>query len=138
MVLLCRTTPREAVAKPTQGMSVLLVDLREAVGRGLTVRPIRTMLNHATTELFFDDLEVPAANLVGEEGRGFGYILDGMNAERILIAAECVGDGRFFVDRPGAHPPERAPVGGGGASLRLGRSGPTSGQVSPLEPRRRG
>ena len=80
MVLLCRTTPREEAARPSDGMSVLLVDMREAKGRGLTIRPIRTMLNHATTELFFDDLEVPAENLVGEEGKGFRYILDGMNA----------------------------------------------------------
>ena len=99
MVLLCRTTPREEAARPADGMSVLLVDMREAVGNGLTIRPIRTMINHATTELFFDNLEVPADNLVGEEGKGFRYILDGMNAERILIAAECIGDGRFFIDR---------------------------------------
>ena len=103
MVLLCRTTPREQVAKPTDGMSVLLVDMREAMGNGLTIRPIRTMLNHATTELFFDNLEVPAENLIGEEGKGFRYILDGMNAERILIAAECIGDGRFFIDRAAAY-----------------------------------
>ncbi|MFZ5668332.1 MAG: acyl-CoA dehydrogenase family protein [Pseudomonadota bacterium] len=107
MVLLCRTTPREDAARPADGMSVLLVDLREAVGRGLTIRPIRTMLNHATTELFFDDLEVPAENLVGEEGKGFRYILDGMNAERILIASECIGDGRFFVDRASAYARDR-------------------------------
>jgi len=107
LLLLCRTAPREASARPTDGMSVLLVDLREAVGHGLTIRPIRTMLNHATTELFFDDLEVPAANLIGEEGRGFSYILDGMNAERILIASECLGDGRFFVDRSSAYAAER-------------------------------
>jgi len=99
MVLLCRTTPREQVAKPTQGMSVLLVDMRAAKGCGLTIRPIRTMLNHATTELFFDNVEVPVENLIGVEGEGFRYILDGMNAERILIASECIGDGRFFVDR---------------------------------------
>jgi acyl-CoA dehydrogenase len=99
MILLCRTTPREQCARASDGMSVLLVDLREAVGNGLTIRPVRTMLNHATTELFFDDLQVPAANLIGEEGMGFRYILSGMNAERILIAAECIGDGRFFVDR---------------------------------------
>ncbi|MDP3660986.1 acyl-CoA dehydrogenase family protein [Phenylobacterium sp.] len=103
MVLLCRTTPRDEAAKPSDGMSVLIVDLREAVGNGLTIRPIRTMLNHATTELYFDDLRVPAANLIGEEGRGFRYILDGMNAERILIAAECIGDGRFFIDRSSAY-----------------------------------
>jgi acyl-CoA dehydrogenase len=99
MVLLCRTTPREQVAKPTQGMSVFLVDMRAAKGCGLTIRPIRTMLNHATTELFFDNVEVPVENLIGVEGEGFRYILDGMNAERILIASECIGDGRFFVDR---------------------------------------
>jgi alkylation response protein AidB-like acyl-CoA dehydrogenase len=103
MVLLCRTTTREDAARPTDGMSVLLVDMRTAVGNGLTIRPIRTMLNHASTELFFDNLEVPAANLIGEEGQGFRYILDGMNAERILIAAECIGDGRFFIDRGSAY-----------------------------------
>jgi acyl-CoA dehydrogenase len=107
MVLLVRTTPREEAARPSDGMSVLLVDLRQAVGHGLTIRPVRTMLNHATTELFFDDLEVPAENLVGEEGKGFRYILDGMNAERILIAAECVGDGKFFIDRASAYARER-------------------------------
>ena len=99
MVLLCRTTPRDEAARPSEGMSVLLVDMQEAKDHGMTIRPIRTMLNHATTELFFDDLEVPAENLIGEEGKGFRYILDGMNAERILIAAECIGDGRFFIDR---------------------------------------
>jgi acyl-CoA dehydrogenase len=103
MVLLVRTTPRDQVAKSSDGMSVLLVDMREAVGNGLTIRPVRTMLNHATTELFFDDLRVPAANLIGEEGKGFRYILDGMNAERILIASECIGDGRFFIDRASAY-----------------------------------
>jgi acyl-CoA dehydrogenase len=107
MVLLVRTMPREDAAKPTDGMSVLLVDLRDAVGKGLTVRPIRTMINHATTELFFDDLSVPAANLIGEEGKGFRYILDGMNAERILIASESIGDGRFFIDRASAYAKER-------------------------------
>jgi len=107
MVLLCRTTPREAAARPSDGMSVLLVDLRQAVGNGLTIRPVRTMLNHATTELFFDNLEVPAENLVGEEGKGFRYILDGMNAERILIASECIGDGRFFIDRASAYAKDR-------------------------------
>ncbi len=107
MVLLCRTTAREDVAKPSDGMSVLLVDMRDAVGNGLTIRPIRTMLNHATTELFFDNLEVPAENLIGQEGKGFKYILDGMNAERILIASECIGDGRFFIDRASAYAKER-------------------------------
>ena len=107
MVLLVRTTPRDQVKKPTDGMSVLLVDLREAVGNGLTIRPIRAMINHATTELFFDDLRVPAANLIGEEGKGFHYIIDGMNAERILIASECIGDARFFIDRASAYATER-------------------------------
>ena len=107
MVLLCRTTPREECAKPSDGISVLLVDLRDAIGKGLTIRPIRTMLNHATTELFFDDLEVPVENLIGEEGKGFRYILSGMNAERILIASECIGDGRFFIDRATAYAKDR-------------------------------
>jgi acyl-CoA dehydrogenase len=111
MVLLVRTTPRDDVARPSDGISVLLVDMREAVGKGLTIRPIRTMLNHATTELFFDDLEVPAENLIGEEGKGFRYILDGMNAERILIASECIGDGRFFVDKAAAYASERSVFG---------------------------
>lgn len=85
--------------KRSEGLSILLVDLRAAVGHGLTIRPIRTMMNHATTELFFDDLEVPVSALIGEEGQGFRYLLDGLNAERILIAAECVGDGRWFIER---------------------------------------
>jgi alkylation response protein AidB-like acyl-CoA dehydrogenase len=107
MVLLCRTTPRDEAAKPSDGMSVLLVDMREAVGKGLTIRPVRTMLNHATTELFFEDLRVPTANLIGEEGKGFRYILSGMNAERILIASECIGDAKFFIDRASAYAKER-------------------------------
>ncbi|MFC2950559.1 acyl-CoA dehydrogenase family protein [Marinicaulis aureus] len=111
MILLARTTRREEASKPTDGMSVLLIDLREAVGKGLTIRPIRTMLNHATTELFFDDLEVPADNLVGEQDRGFRYIIDGMNAERILIASECIGDGRFFIDRATAYAKDRSVFG---------------------------
>jgi hypothetical protein len=97
MLLLARTTPRDRVAKRTEGLSVFLVDLRAARGQSVTIRPIRTMLNHATTEVFFENLEVPAENLIGEEGRGFRYILDGMNAERILIAAECIGDARWFI-----------------------------------------
>jgi alkylation response protein AidB-like acyl-CoA dehydrogenase len=108
MVLLCRTAFRDESPKPSDGMSVLIVDMREAVASGgLTIRPVRTMLNHATTELFFEDLKVPAANLVGEEGKGFRYILDGMNAERILIAAECLGDARFFIDRASAYAKQR-------------------------------
>ena len=111
MVLLCRTTTREDAAKPTDGMSVLIVDMNEAKGNGLTIRPIRTMLNHATTELFFDDMKVPVENLIGKEGQGFKYIIDGMNAERVLIAAECIGDGRFFIDRASAYAKERAVFG---------------------------
>ncbi|MCA3722598.1 MAG: acyl-CoA/acyl-ACP dehydrogenase [Phenylobacterium sp.] len=107
MVLLCRTTTREDAARPSDGMSVLLVDMRQAVGNGLIIRPIRTMLNHASTELFFDDLRVPVESLIGEEGQGFRYILDGMNAERILIAAECIGDAKFFIDRASAYARER-------------------------------
>ncbi|WP_421737685.1 acyl-CoA dehydrogenase family protein [Caulobacter sp.] len=107
MILLVRTTPRDQAAKSSDGMSVLLVDLREAVGQGLTIRPVRTMLNHATTELFFENLRVPAENLIGVEGQGFRYILDGMNAERILIASECIGDGKFFVDRASAYARDR-------------------------------
>jgi alkylation response protein AidB-like acyl-CoA dehydrogenase len=111
MILLCRTSPRDDAGKATDGMSVLLIDMREAVGRGLTVRPVRTMINHATTELFFDNLEVPASSLIGQEGQGFKYILDGMNAERILIAAECIGDGRFFIDRAAAYARDRSVFG---------------------------
>ena len=107
MVLLVRTSAREDGERRTEGMSVLLVDMRTAVGNGLTIKPIRTMMNHATTELFIDDLRVPVANLVGEEGRGFRYIMDGMNAERILIAAECVGDARYFVDKASAYASSR-------------------------------
>ena len=107
LLLVARTTPLEQVKKRTEGLSILLVDMRKAVGHGLTIRPIRTMMNHATTELFFDDLEVPASALVGEEGKGFRYLLDGLNAERILIAAECVGDGRWFVDRATRYAKER-------------------------------
>jgi acyl-CoA dehydrogenase len=107
LLLVVRTTPAEQVKKRTEGLSILLVDLREAVGHGLTIRPIRTMMNHATTELFFDDLEVPADALVGEEGQGFRYLLDGLNAERILIAAECIGDGRWFVARASRYAKER-------------------------------
>lgn len=99
MILLCRTTPLDQVAKKTHGLSVLLVDMREADEKSLHIRPIRTMMNHATTEVFFDNLRVPAKNLIGEEGKGFRYILSGMNAERILIAAECIGDAKWFIER---------------------------------------
>ena len=107
MLLLARTQSKDEVEKRTDGLSVFIVDLREAVGNGMDIKPIRTMINHATTEVFFDDLVIPANSLVGEEGKGFKYILDGMNAERILIASECIGDGRFFIDRASAYAAER-------------------------------
>ena len=107
MLLLARTTPKEEAKKRTEGLSVFVVDMREARGNGLTIRPIRTMINHATTEVFFDDLEVPAENLVGAEGQGFRYILDGMNAERVLIGAECIGDARWFIEKARAYAAER-------------------------------
>jgi acyl-CoA dehydrogenase len=111
MLLLARTTPADQVRKRTEGLSVFLVDMRAALGSGLTIRPIRTMMNHATTEVFFDDLRVPAENLIGEEGRGFRYILSGMNAERILIAAECIGDAKWFVERATSYSKERVVFG---------------------------
>ena len=106
MVLLARTTPREEVARRTDGLSLFLVDMRDR-GAALEIRPIATMINHATTEVFFNDLELPADALIGEEGAGFRYVLDGMNAERILIASECIGDGRFFVERAARYAGER-------------------------------
>jgi acyl-CoA dehydrogenase len=99
MILLARTTPLSAVRKKSEGMSIFIVDLRDAIGNGLTVRPIANMVNHETNELFFDRLEIPEENLIGEEGQGFKVLLDGLNAERTLIAAECIGDGRWFIDR---------------------------------------
>ena len=107
MLLLARTQPREAVAKKTDGLSVFLIDMRAALGAGLSIKPIRTMMNHSTTELFFDDLVIPASALIGEEGQGFRYVLAGMNAERILIAAECVGDARWFIERATSYARER-------------------------------
>jgi acyl-CoA dehydrogenase len=107
MILLARTTPREKAASRTDGLSVFIVDMREAVGNGLTIRPIETMMNHATTEVFFDNLRVPAANLIGEEGKGFRYILSGMNAERLLIAAECIGDAKWFIKKASNYANER-------------------------------
>jgi acyl-CoA dehydrogenase len=107
MLLLARTTPVEQVPKRTHGLSVFLIDLREAVGNGVTIEPIEVMINHHTTQVFFDDLRVPLDSLVGEEGMGFRYILDGMNAERILIAAECIGDGYWFIDRANRYAKER-------------------------------
>ena len=99
LLLLARTTPLEDVAKKTDGLSVFLVDMRDVVGKSLTIRPIRTMMNHATTEIFFDDMEVPASSLIGEEGKGFRYIMSGMNAERMLISAECIGDAKWFINK---------------------------------------
>ena len=99
MILLARTTPLAEVTKKSEGMSIFIVDLRDAIGNGLTVRPIRNMVNHETNELFFENLEIPAENLIGDEGKGFKYILDGLNAERALIAAECIGDGYWFIDK---------------------------------------
>ncbi|MEQ8450103.1 MAG: acyl-CoA dehydrogenase family protein [Nitratireductor sp.] len=107
MLLLARTTPKEEAEKRTAGMSVFIVDMREALKDGMTIKPIRTMMNHATTEVFFDSVRVPADNLIGEEGRGFRYILSGMNAERILIAAECIGDAKWFIDKASAYAGER-------------------------------
>jgi len=110
MLLLARTAPA-GEGKRTDGLSMFLIDMREACGKGLSIRPIRTMLNHATTEVFFDDVAVPAESLIGEEGRGFRYLIDGLNAERILIAAECVGDGRWFVDKATGYARVRAVFG---------------------------
>ncbi|MDH3438601.1 MAG: acyl-CoA/acyl-ACP dehydrogenase, partial [Betaproteobacteria bacterium] len=107
MILLARTTPLPDVKKKSDGMSTFIVDLREAAKRGMTVKPIRNMVNHETNQLFFDNLEVPVANLIGEEGKGFRYILDGLNAERILIAAECIGDGYWFIDHATRYAKER-------------------------------
>src|SRR6516162_7888192 len=107
MILLARTTPKEQSQKRTDGLSVFLVDMKEAKGKGLSVSPIRTMMNHSTTEVFFTDLRVPAENLIGEEGQGFRYILSGMNAERILIAAECIGDAKWFINKATQYAKER-------------------------------
>ena len=107
MVLLARTTPRDRVAKKTEGLSAFVIDLREAVGSGLTVRPIDAMINHHSCELFLDDLAVPAENILGAEGDGWKVILDGMNAERILIAAECIGDARYFIAKASDYARER-------------------------------
>ena len=107
MLLLARTTSKEEVERRTEGLSVFIVDMRKALGNGLEIRPIRTMINHATTEIFFDNLRIPADSLVGEEGKGFRYIIDGMNAERILIAAECIGDARWFIGKASEYAGER-------------------------------
>jgi alkylation response protein AidB-like acyl-CoA dehydrogenase len=107
MLLLARTTPKEEAASRTDGLSVFIVNMKDALGHGLTIRPIETMMNHATTEVFFDTMRVPAANLIGEEGKGFRYILSGMNAERLLIAAECIGDAKWFIEKATAYAKER-------------------------------
>jgi acyl-CoA dehydrogenase len=111
MILLARTTPLADVKKKSEGMSIFIVDLREAIGNGMTVQPILNMVNHETNELFFDNLDIPAENLIGEEGQGFKYILDGLNAERTLIAAECIGDGYWFVDKVTEYAKERVVFG---------------------------
>jgi len=111
MILLARTTPAEQSAKKSLGMSIFLVDLQQAIGHGMTVQPIANMVNHETNELFFDNLEIPAGSLIGEEGHGFRYILDGLNAERTLIAAECIGDGHWFIDKVTAYAKERVVFG---------------------------
>ena len=111
MILLARTTPIDQVARKSDGMSIFVVDLREAIGKGLTVRPIPNLVNHETNELFFENLEIPVENLIGEECKGFKYILDGLNAERALIAAECIGDGYWFVDRVVKYTKERVVFG---------------------------
>jgi alkylation response protein AidB-like acyl-CoA dehydrogenase len=111
MLLLARTTPKDQVAKRTDGLSVFIVDMRAALNNGLTIRPIRTMMNHSTTEVFFDNLRVPAENLIGQEGKGFRYILSGMNAERVLIAAECIGDAKWFIEKATAYAKERVVFG---------------------------
>jgi acyl-CoA dehydrogenase len=111
MLLLARTTPLAEVKKRTEGLSVFLIDIRSSLGKGLSIRPIKAMINHNATEVFFDQLEVPAANLIGEEGKGFRYILDGMNAERILVATECLGDGRWLLDRAVAYARDRSVFG---------------------------
>jgi acyl-CoA dehydrogenase len=111
MILLARTTPLEEVKKKSEGMSIFIVDLHQAIGNGMTVRQIPNMVNHETNELFFDNLEIPAENLIGEEGKGFKYILDGLNAERTLIAAECIGDGYWFVDKAAAYAKDRVVFG---------------------------
>ncbi|WP_050469317.1 acyl-CoA dehydrogenase family protein [Herbaspirillum chlorophenolicum] len=107
MILLARTTPLDQVKKKSEGMSIFIVDLKDAIGKGMEVRPILNMVNHETNELFFDNLEIPAENLIGEEGKGFKYILDGLNAERTLIAAECIGDGYWFIDKAAQYAKER-------------------------------
>ena len=111
MLLLARTTPRDRVERRTDGLSVFLIDLRELVGKGITIRPIRTMINHSTTEVFLDNVQIPASALIGEEGKGFRYILSGMNAERILIAAECIGDAKWFLDKGSAYARNRVVFG---------------------------
>jgi acyl-CoA dehydrogenase len=115
MLLLARTTPRDQIEKKTDGLSVFLLDLRDLVGKGVTIRPIRAMINHSSTEVFFDNVRIPASSLIGEEGKGFKYILSGMNAERILIAAECIGDAKWFLEKASTYANERvvfgAPIG---------------------------
>ena len=144
MVLLARTTPKDEVQKKADGLSVFLVDMREAKANGMTIKPIRTMINHSTTEIFFDDVSIPASSLIGEEGKGFRYILSGMNAERILIAAECIGDARWFIGKASEYARERSvfgrPIGqnpGHSVSDRSGICADGSGRGDPRESVRR-
>ena len=111
LLLLARTTPIDQCVKKTDGLSVFLIDMREVRGKSLTITPIRTMMNHSSTQLFFDDMQIPAASLIGEEGKGFRYILSGMNAERILIAAECIGDAKWFIEKASGYATERSVFG---------------------------
>lgn len=111
MLLLARTTPKDQVTKTTDGLSIFMVDMKQALTEGLSISPIRTMMNHSTTEVFFDNVRVPAENLVGEEGKGFTYVLSGMNAERILIAAECIGDAKWFIEKSSSYSRERVVFG---------------------------
>jgi len=111
MFLLARTTPRDQVEKRTDGLSVFLLDMKKAIGNGMEIRPIRAMINHSTTEVFFDDLRIPTSSLIGEEGKGFRYILTGMNAERILIAAECIGDAKWFIEKASTYAGDRSVFG---------------------------
>ena len=134
MLLLARTTLRDQAKRRTDGLSTFIVDMRASVGHGMTIRPLRTMMNHNSTEIFFDNMVVPAENLIGEEGKGFRYILDGMNAERLLISAECIGDARWFLRKATDYARDRRSSAGRSARTRASSSrwrGPTRKCVPP-------